>query len=404
MKNILLLLILLSNFAFGQLEKKVLFIGNSYTTWNNMSGMVSQMATLEGHTLIKEVYAPGGSSFQGHASNPTTLSNIASNDWDFVTLQEQSVRPAGSWASVNAYVFPYAKILVDSIRKANECAIPIFYNTWGRRDGIEGEDSTNTFQKMNQRLHNSYTYMADKNSAKLGPVGIGFEHVYLDGTAPMSHEALYSGDGSHPSIFGSYLAACIFYELIFDATSEGTTFLPEGVSDLEADYLQSVANHVIYSVDSVNVDYTNPEAEYNTSFDGLTVTYTNLSVHAFSYLWEFGDGETSTEEHPIHVYPDEAEYEATLTAYYCDREGITTDGTNYTNLDELIQSSFTVYPNPSSGSVNIAINGQAVPTEIYTIDGHLYLKTSINEQLTLTLSSGIYLIRVNNETKKLIVL
>ncbi|MFT5824034.1 MAG: PKD repeat protein [Crocinitomix sp.] len=404
MKTVLLIAFLFSINAFGQIEKKVLFIGNSYTTWHNMSGIVSQMATLEGNTLIKEVYAPGGSSFQAHATNPTTLSKIASNNWDYVTLQEQSVRPAGTWASVNTYVFPHGKILVDSIRKANTCAIPIFYDTWGRRDGIEGSDSIDTFQKMNQRLYNSYTYMADKNSAKLGPVGIGFEHIYLDETAPIMHTELYSDDGSHPSIFGSYLAACIFYEIIFEASSEGTIFLPEGVSDIEADYIQSVANLVINSIDSVIVDYTNPEAEYTATFDGVTATYTNLSVHAFSYLWEFGDGETSTEEHPIHIYPDEADYEATLTAYYCGKESTTTDGTNYTDLDELNQSSFRIYPNPSSGVVTIDFEGDKADLEIYTIDGQLYSKTVIDNQITLSLPAGIYLVRVDNETRRLIIL
>ena len=51
-------------------------------------------------------------------------------------------------------------------------------------------------------------------------------------------------DGSHPSIYGSYLAACVFYNVIFETTPVGNTFLPAGVTQNQATYLQSVAYHV----------------------------------------------------------------------------------------------------------------------------------------------------------------
>jgi PKD repeat protein len=46
----------------------------------------------------------------------------------------------------------------------------------------------------------------------------------------------------------------------------------------------------------------------------LEVTFTNYSQHATSYMWDFGDGETSTEKDPVHVYADAATYTVKLTA------------------------------------------------------------------------------------------
>jgi len=46
----------------------------------------------------------------------------------------------------------------------------------------------------------------------------------------------------------------------------------------------------------------------------LTVTFTNLSQHASSYDWAFGDGETSAETDPVHVYGTVGVYTVTLTA------------------------------------------------------------------------------------------
>ena len=43
------------------------------------------------------------------------------------------------------------------------------------------------------------------------------------------------------------------------------------------------------------------------------VAFTALTINADSYLWDFGDGQTSTEQNPIHVYTDGGYYTATLT-------------------------------------------------------------------------------------------
>jgi PKD repeat protein len=46
----------------------------------------------------------------------------------------------------------------------------------------------------------------------------------------------------------------------------------------------------------------------------LTVTFTNTSTNADSYLWEFGDGNTSTEANPVHTYAGAGVYTVRLTA------------------------------------------------------------------------------------------
>ena len=46
----------------------------------------------------------------------------------------------------------------------------------------------------------------------------------------------------------------------------------------------------------------------------LEYTFTNGSLNAESYVWDFGDGNTSTEESPTHVYATADNYTITLTA------------------------------------------------------------------------------------------
>lgn len=46
----------------------------------------------------------------------------------------------------------------------------------------------------------------------------------------------------------------------------------------------------------------------------LHVVFINLSQNAASYFWDFGDGETSTEDHPVHDYQEEGLYTVELMA------------------------------------------------------------------------------------------
>lgn len=46
----------------------------------------------------------------------------------------------------------------------------------------------------------------------------------------------------------------------------------------------------------------------------LEVVFSNFSQHATSYSWDFGDGSTSTEENPTHVYAEVGDYTVVLTA------------------------------------------------------------------------------------------
>tara|TARA_R110002167_G_scaffold49412_22_gene144771 strand:- start:2607 stop:3497 length:891 start_codon:yes stop_codon:yes gene_type:complete len=50
------------------------------------------------------------------------------------------------------------------------------------------------------------------------------------------------------------------------------------------------------------------------SVNGKKVAFQGLTNSATSWLWDFGDGTTSTEQNPVHIYIDGGYYTATLTA------------------------------------------------------------------------------------------
>lgn len=59
-----------------------------------------------------------------------------------------------------------------------------------------------------------------------------------------------------------------------------------------------------------------PDASFSflASGDGRTVQFTNESENATTYAWDFGDGDTSTEASPLHIFPDYGTFTVVLTA------------------------------------------------------------------------------------------
>jgi hypothetical protein len=115
--------------------KKVLFLGNSYTSVNNLPQMIKDVALSVNDTVVFDVNAPGGYTFEGHSTNTVSLNKIMAGVWDFVVLQEQSQMPSFPDQQVAADVFPYARALDSIITQYNICGETIFYMTWGRKNG-----------------------------------------------------------------------------------------------------------------------------------------------------------------------------------------------------------------------------------------------------------------------------
>lgn len=64
-----------------------------------------------------------------------------------------------------------------------------------------------------------------------------------------------------------------------------------------------------------------------------TVAFNNLTANANSYLWDFGDGSTSTLEHPVHSYSSSGNYNVSLTASNPTGSAVTTQNFSTTLLN-----------------------------------------------------------------------
>lgn len=243
--GILLLLLALGKPSWAQQPPRVFFLGNSYTQVNDLPRMVADIAQSMGDTMTYASNTPGGCTFEMHCSN-ASMDKICQGGWDFVILQEQSQLPAFPIEMVEEMVFPFAKQLVDSIYAFNPDAEALFYMTWGRKNGDTEYGPIyplmSTYEGMDSLLYERYMYMAEANDASVCPVGRVW-HYLRDHHSEIE---LYMSDESHPSLAGSYVAACAFYTMMFGRDPDSITY--------DADLGMRTAAHIRSAVHSVVFD------------------------------------------------------------------------------------------------------------------------------------------------------
>jgi hypothetical protein len=219
-------------------ELKVLFIGNSYTYFNSLPQLVADLFKDSGEPIVVDSITQGGAWLQNHFDNPSTLEAIETGGWTHVVLQEQSTLPV---IASGTFVFASAD-LSEVIHGAD--AMPVFFETWARVEGnslYETDLAGFTPATMQEELRFRYQLAATNNNGIYAPVGDAWE-VSL---AEHPTIALHSGDGSHPAITGSFLAACVFYEVLTGNDVTASNWKPDAISEEDAAALRSVAHEVV---------------------------------------------------------------------------------------------------------------------------------------------------------------
>ncbi|NPD86423.1 T9SS type A sorting domain-containing protein [Lentimicrobium sp. L6] len=416
-KILILTFILISSISFSQTDSlRVLFLGNSYTSVNNLPIIVEELANYSNRNVHTELHTPGGHTLEQHSINESSLLKIRKGDWDFVVLQEQSQIPTIDFHKENS-MYPAARRLNDSIKKYNPCAKTLFYMTWGRRFGGQQCDDSGVycspdfvdFTHMQDSLESAYWGITQELNALVAPVGIAWKKVINE-----NETILHAVDNSHPNYSGTYLAACVFHSMMWNIYSFENSFI--GNLDEEmAQLLQSTADSIVFhSYNNWNLHISQVNSDFSFEVFNDFVQFNNLSecIQPMIYHWDFDDGEYSSEENPSHNYQNNQTYEVKLISQYC--ENIDTAIYDVfidvnTDVERLIpDESIFLSPNPFQNQLNIQFNN-AVNYQIDLINDLGNIIHSIDgkqEKLihfpTEKLSNGIYFVRITNqETKRI---
>jgi len=217
--------------------RRVLFVGNSHTYYNNgVDYHVQQLLNAVHHdwNAVIQNCTMGGYTLENHFNDQNTLATIANGDWDLVILQEQSSRPMND----PDLFYTYATRL-DSVITASG-ALTGFYMTWAWRNNPE----------MYVPIRDAYNYIGAYLDALVAPCGI----AYHNSMATDSTIVLYDTDNYHPSLYGTYLVACVFLASIWNINPMDNPYQPDQISPAIAAYLQQVAWQTVSSYHNTKLE------------------------------------------------------------------------------------------------------------------------------------------------------
>lgn len=181
---------------------KVLFVGNSLTYENDLPRTVAQLATAAG---LQECYcvaiAYPNFALEDHYDFGYVQDALDDEDWDFVVMQQgPSALPAS-----RAHLILWAKVFGQMI--AQDGAQPVMYGVW--------PEYQRSFDFPN--VAESYRQAADTIGALFAPAGEAWQLAWAqDSTLP-----LYAADEFHPSPMGTYLAALVVFQRVYDRSPVG---------------------------------------------------------------------------------------------------------------------------------------------------------------------------------------
>jgi hypothetical protein len=207
-------------------RRKVLFIGNSFTARNDVPGLVAQLAEGAGHHLDAQLISAGGASLRRHWNAGTAARTIETGGFDRVVLQEQSTLPIKNAGRMHETV----RLFHASIKAAG--AKTVLYMTWARRHAPQSQ----------QAITDAYTTIATELGADVIPAGVAWQRVLEQ----PKHPALHDRDGSHPTLAGSYVAACCAFAVLFGDDPVGLPS-PEQLEPGETTLLQRAAADAVCS-------------------------------------------------------------------------------------------------------------------------------------------------------------
>jgi len=222
----------------------VLFIGNSFTYYNDLPTMVEDMGIAEGKAIHVEQITYGGYQLIEYITltSPAAQevkSKLEERDWDYVVLQEQSKKPLDNLSEFLSSVDTLDALITS------KGAETILYSTWSYRDGTDKLATTGlSYTGFYNVLTNAYQQAATNTDSLIAPVGTAFYNLTID----HPEINLLQDDDFHPLLSGSYVAACIFYAVIFDE-ADTQQYIPSGLSSTVATTLREYALNALDSTE-----------------------------------------------------------------------------------------------------------------------------------------------------------
>ncbi len=265
----------------------------------------------------------GGTPATSSEQNPSvTYSTPGAFDVTLTVTNAQGMNTT----SIDDYVVVQGRILADfeyantglEVSFENESSAGSISYVWDFGDGMT---STNTNPTYTYAAEGIYEVTLTTTGPCNSDVITQMVNLYTTPTSAFTSDVVDGCSELTVSYSQSASNNVTDYEWTFEGgtPSSSTDANPTVVYDAAGTYnVELVVTNPAGSASASEIDYVTvldiPIASFVAVNNMLTVTFTNNSDDAESYTWDFGDGNTSTDESPTHTYATEGDYIVTLTA------------------------------------------------------------------------------------------
>tara|TARA_Y100001934_G_scaffold219872_1_gene261658 strand:+ start:160 stop:2880 length:2721 start_codon:yes stop_codon:yes gene_type:complete len=234
-------------------------LGNSYTAGNSLAVRLDSILTDSGEDAQVTSLTSGGLKLSEHAERADTpghsWNTTLQQRYDYVILQDQSQVPALS-IDTEYWQDSLAGLIYLNQRIESRGGETILFMTWAWMDGSWMHPDYTSMQQGIARGYEMYNenITTSDRPTYIAPIGLAFMHIHdaveesgqnaTDGWTSFS--ALYNSDGSHPSIDGTYLAACVIHATITGESPVGRQ-APSQISPQRALVLQEAAEATVFN-------------------------------------------------------------------------------------------------------------------------------------------------------------
>ena len=235
-----------------------LFIGNSYTHYNDMPEQIfAKILTAAGYNAKVQRVTKGGWYLIDSAKSTDEVgkqvdSALKARNFDYVILQEQSTCPA---ATPDKF-YTGVRNLAEKVKA--DGATPVLYGTWGRKAGhsvLANNGWTN--ESMTWMISAAYEAIGAELGIDVAYAGLAFYDVYTNN----KNINIYDEDLTHPNATGSYLAAMTIFAKI-TGVDPTTVDYNANLTDEAAAILKEAARKAVFETPAI-------PAEYKTSSVGV---------------------------------------------------------------------------------------------------------------------------------------
>jgi hypothetical protein len=197
---------------------RVLFVGNSLTYTNNLPSLVLALDRAAGDTMLEaQTVAYSDYSLEDHWNEGTAKRQLQQNKYEFVVMQQGSSALPASQVHLSTWTSTWAPII------RNAGAEPVLFMVWPTID--------RAFDFPNVRA--SYRNAAAAVHGIFAPAGDAWAAMSESGANP----AVYSSDGLHPTLAGTYVSALVILERLRGIAPERVPHVVQGVGLSESNVI-----------------------------------------------------------------------------------------------------------------------------------------------------------------------